>query len=53
MNLTNPVKTIFNFFKLSIDRYLGINTMGDKIENIFNYLKLSETIATGGQPTEN
>ncbi len=27
--------------------------MGDKIENIFNYLKLLEAIATGGQPTEN
>ena len=53
MNLTNPIQTIFNFLKLSINRYLGINTMGDKLENIFNYLKLSEAIATGGQPTEN
>ena len=53
MSLTNPLKTIFNFLKLSINRYLGINTMGDKLENIFNYLKLSNLIATGGQPTEN
>ncbi len=53
MSLINPIQTIFNFLKLSINRYLGINTMGDKLENIFNYLKLSETIATGGQPTEN
>lgn len=52
MNLTNPFRTIFNFLKLSLNRYLGINTMGDKVENIFNYLKLSELIATGGQPTE-
>ena len=53
MSLTNPIQTIFNFLKLTINRYLGINTMGDKLENIFNYLKLSELIATGGQPTEN
>ena len=53
MNLSNPLKTIFDFLKLSINRYLGINTMGDKLENIFNYLQLSDFIATGGQPTEN
>ncbi|MEM9275301.1 MAG: protein tyrosine phosphatase family protein [Cyanobacteria bacterium P01_F01_bin.143] len=52
MNITNPFKLIFNFIKLFLNRYLGINMMGDKVENIFNYLKLSESIATGGQPTE-
>lgn len=37
---------------LTIDRYLGINLMGNSIENIFNYLSLDDKIATGGQPTE-
>lgn len=26
--------------------------MGDKLENIFNFLQLTDTIATAGQPTE-
>ena len=50
--LTNHVKTIIDFFKLSLNRYLGINLMGDKIENIFNFLQLSNSIATAGQPTK-
>ena len=45
-------KTIINFFWLTINRYLGINLMGNRIENIFNYLWLNDKIATGGQPTE-
>ena len=52
MALTNFTKTIVDFFKLTITRYTGINLMGEKIENIFNYLSRNEKIATGGQPTE-
>lgn len=52
MKITNPGATIVNFIKLVFTRYMGINLMGEKIENIFNYLKISNQIATGGQPTE-
>jgi protein tyrosine phosphatase (PTP) superfamily phosphohydrolase (DUF442 family) len=52
MNLTNPVRTILRFFKLGISQYTPIDMMGDKLEDIFNYLKLDEAIATAGQPTE-
>ena len=52
MAITNFAKTIVDFFKLTITRYTGFNLMGEKIENIFNYLWLDEKIATGGQPTE-
>lgn len=52
MAIANLPKTIINFSKLTINRYLGINLMGNSIENIFNYLCLDEKIATGGQPTE-
>lgn len=52
MNINNPAKTIVNFFKLIITRYVGINLMGDKMENIFNYLKISDKLTTAGQPTE-
>lgn len=52
MAIANLPKTIINFFKLTINRYLGINLMGNSIENIFNYLPIDDKIATGGQPTE-
>lgn len=52
MAIANLPKTIINFSKLTINRYLGINLMGNSIENIFNYLPMDEKIATGGQPTE-
>ncbi len=52
LKLTNPIQTIIDFVKLSLNRYFGINLMGDKIENIFNFLQLTESIATAGQPTK-
>jgi protein tyrosine phosphatase (PTP) superfamily phosphohydrolase (DUF442 family) len=52
MNLTNPIQTIFRFIKLSISQYIPIDLMGDKLENIFNFLELSQAVATAGQPTE-
>ena len=52
MNLTNPIQTIFRFIKLSISQYTPIDLMGNNIADIFNFLQLSPTIATAGQPTE-
>ena len=52
MNLTNPIWTIFRFIKLSISQYTPIDLMGNKLEDIFNFLELSPSIATAGQPTE-
>jgi uncharacterized protein (TIGR01244 family) len=49
---TDMLKTTVDFLKLLIGRLLGINLMGNCIEDIFNYLPLSESIATAGQPTE-
>jgi protein tyrosine phosphatase (PTP) superfamily phosphohydrolase (DUF442 family) len=51
MNLTNPIQTIFRFIKLSISQYTPIDLMGNDLGDIFNFLKLSEKIATAGQPT--
>ncbi len=52
MNLTNPIQTIFRFIKLSISQYTPLDLMGNKLGDIFNFLELSEKIATAGQPTE-
>ena len=52
MNTTNPLETVVNFLRLSISRYLKIKLVGEKMDDIFNYLSISDRIATGGQPTE-
>lgn len=52
MKITNPLETVVNFFRLSISRHLKIKLVGDKMDDIFNYLSINDRIATGGQPTE-
>jgi protein tyrosine phosphatase (PTP) superfamily phosphohydrolase (DUF442 family) len=52
MNLTNPIRTIFRFIKLSISQSTPIDLMGNQLEDIFNFLELSPSITTAGQPTE-
>lgn len=52
MRITNPVKTIYSLLKMVVSTNLGVNVMGEKLEDIFNYLQISDLIATSGQPTE-
>ncbi|MBE9015406.1 protein tyrosine phosphatase family protein [Chroococcidiopsidales cyanobacterium LEGE 13417] len=52
MRVTNPVKTIYSLLKMVVSTNLGVNVMGEKLEDIFNYLQISDLIATSGQPTE-
>lgn len=47
MSITN----IYNFIKLFMNNALPINIVGNKIEDIYNFLKISDSIATAGQPT--
>ncbi len=47
MSITN----IDNFIKLFMNNDLPINIVGNKIEDIYNFLKISDSIATAGQPT--
>jgi protein tyrosine phosphatase (PTP) superfamily phosphohydrolase (DUF442 family) len=47
----NRVIPILIFVKLSISNILRVNLMGDRIEDIYNFLQLSSQIATAGQPT--
>jgi protein tyrosine phosphatase (PTP) superfamily phosphohydrolase (DUF442 family) len=48
----NIRQNIFGFLKLSLNNVLSINLMGNKLEDIYNFLPLSNSIATSGQPTE-
>ncbi len=52
MKLANPIQTVFRFIKLSISQYTPIDLMGNKLEDIFNFLEISPSIASAGQPTE-
>lgn len=45
------IANIYNFIKLFMNNALPINIVGNKIEDIYNFLKLSDSIATAGQPT--
>ena len=49
---THPFQAILDFLKLFASRVLRINLMGNKLEDIYNYLQLSDSIATAGQPAE-
>jgi protein tyrosine phosphatase (PTP) superfamily phosphohydrolase (DUF442 family) len=43
--------SILNFVKLSIGNIFKMNLMGNRIEDIYNFIQLSDRMATAGQPT--
>lgn len=50
--LTNITQNIYGWLKLSLNNLLQINLVGNSMEEIYNYLKISDSIATAGQPTK-
>jgi protein tyrosine phosphatase (PTP) superfamily phosphohydrolase (DUF442 family) len=52
MRFKNTLRTIWDYARLSIHQNTGIKLVGESLEDIFNYLSLSETLITAGQPTE-
>jgi len=46
------IHNIYNILKLYINNALTINLVGNRMEDIYNFLKLSDSIATAGQPTK-
>jgi protein tyrosine phosphatase (PTP) superfamily phosphohydrolase (DUF442 family) len=52
MRIFNVIRTFWDYSKLSVESNTGIKLMGDSLENIFNFRRLSETLITAGQPTE-
>lgn len=45
------VQNIYGFVKLSLHN-VPVNIIGNNMEDIYNFLKLSNSIATSGQPTK-
>jgi protein tyrosine phosphatase (PTP) superfamily phosphohydrolase (DUF442 family) len=52
MRIFNILRTIWDYARLSIHHNTGIKLVGESLEDIFNYLPLSESLITAGQPTE-
>jgi protein tyrosine phosphatase (PTP) superfamily phosphohydrolase (DUF442 family) len=51
MKINQPMQFLANFLKLSIGNIFRINLMGERLEDIYNFIQLSDRIATAGQPT--
>ena len=51
--MLNTLKTILGFLVSVIDKYSPLKLRGDSIEDIYNYLRISDTLSISGQPTEN
>ena len=50
--MSNTTKTIWGFVVSVIEKYTPLKFGGDAIEDVFNYLQISNTLSTSGQPTE-
>ncbi len=48
----NTLKTTLGFFRTLVEKYTPIEFSSDSLQDIFNYLRISEYISTSGQPTE-
>ena len=52
MKKASTLKTMLGFLSTLVTRYTPLNLSTDSMEGIFNYLPISETLHTSGQPTE-
>ena len=50
--MLKTLRTVFGFVGQDIEKHTPIRFSGDKPEDSFNYLRLSERLATSGQPNE-
>jgi uncharacterized protein (TIGR01244 family) len=50
--MLNTVKTTYGFLVSVVRKYMPFETGGSLPEDTYNYLQISESLATSGQPTE-
>ena len=50
--MLNSAKTMLGFFGAVVEKYTPLSFGGNSLEDTYNYLQISELIATSGQPTE-
>jgi len=47
----NTVKTMLGFFKSLLGKYTPLEFKANSLQDIYNYLEISDLISTSGQPT--
>jgi len=52
VSVRNTLKTVIGFLSTIITRYTPFDLSSPSLEGIFNYLPISESLLTSGQPTE-
>jgi len=52
MAIANTLRTVVGFLSTMITRYTPLDLSRNSLEGIFNYLPVTDSIVTGGQPTE-
>ena len=52
MSRLTTIRTITHYFGTVIAKYLGLKRGRPDLESIFNYVKITDTLSTSGQPTE-
>ena len=50
--MLSTLKTVFGFLLRSVEKHTPLTLRSTRIEDIYNYRKISDRIATSGQPTE-
>ena len=50
--MLNTLKTVFGFLETLVTRYTPLDLSKDSLEGIFNFLPISPSLFTSGQPTE-
>ena len=48
---SNTAKTLWGFLRTMVSKYTPLKFGGNAIEDIYNYLPISDTLGTSGQPT--
>ena len=50
--MLNTLKTVWGFLLRSVEKHTPLKLRSRGIEDIYNYRRISDRIATSGQPTE-
>ena len=50
--MLNTLKTVWGFLVRAAEKHTPLSLRSQTVEDTFNYLKIDETLATSGQPTE-
>jgi len=50
--MLNTIRTTLGFFVAVIEKYTPLSFRGEGLEHTYNFLKISDDLATSGQPTE-